>query len=788
MRLASKAPNWQNHPSHLPGEQPRKMSTQQDLRLKPKREKGPSKKGPTTASKGHVVEDPGSGPIWLLRAIWKRWPIVAACALLSAGISLLYSKSLPRVYESAAMLEFDPDVVRPMADKTDPLRGFGMFWDNHEYYETQYKVMTSEHVLSVVVRDLGLQTDAEFLGHKPDSAVPIEDAADMLRARIRIEPVKNSRLVLIKIEDTNPKLARRLTDAVARTYINQNLEKSVSATGEAVVWLSGQLDHFKNELEQNENSLHEFKKRNDLPSSTLEEVSKMIRMEMQAYDSSLTATRTRKQELLARANELAKVSPENPDQVPASELLSNSFLSNLRNVYQIAIRDRRELIAEGKGENHPQVRKVDERISETRRDLFEELKNIQGAVQRDLAVIERQEQGEAALYETARKKAVDLNLKELEYHRLDRMRAENEKLYGALLQQMKEADLARMMNVNNIRLVDAAREPKAPIRPNTTTNVGIGILLGFFLGIGLALLREQLDSSIKSPEDVEQRLQITFLGMLPEVADDEDKDGNKKRPRIAPRRPTADDFPPELVVHERPLSGVAEAARTLRTNLMFMNPDKPYRRLLVTSAAPSEGKTTVACTIAISLAQGGQRVCIVDCDLRRPRLHRIFDRVGDMGLTNLLVGDASLDDIAQPTKIPNLWCVPAGPTPPNPADVLHSDRFRHFLEELSEKFDRVVLDSPPLVAVTDSAIISRLVDGTVFVVRAFKTTRALSRQGLRSLADVDAPIVGCVLNAVDFRRRDSNYYHYYYYKREGYRPVHNKDERNEPPRQAAPPN
>jgi polysaccharide biosynthesis transport protein len=753
----------------------------------------------TSAARGHAskskgigkasVEDLGSGPLWLLRAVFKRWPIVAACALLATGISLLYTKTLPRVYESGAMIEFDPDVVRPMADKTDPLRGWATFFDNREYYETQYKVMTSERVLSAVVRDLGLQTDPEFLGGKPATPVALDDTTDMLRARVRIEPIKSSRLVYIKVEDTNPKLARRLADAVTRTYINQNLEKSVAATGEAVVWLSGQLDHFKNELEQNENSLHDFKKRNDLPSSTLEEVSKMIRMEMQAYDSSLTATRTRRQELQARAGELAKVTPDNPDQVPASELLGNVFLTTLRTGYQSAVRERRELIAEGKGDNHPQVRKVDEKIAENRRDLFEEIKNIQGAVQRDLAVIERQEQGEAALYETARKKAVELNLKELEYHRLDRLRAENEKLYGALLEQMKQADLARMMNVNNIRLVDAAQEPKAPIRPNTTTNVGIGLLLGIFLGLGLVLIREQMDSSIKSPEDFEQRLQITFLGLLPEVMENDDKPNGKKR-RIVPRRPTpGDDFPPELIVHERPLSGVAEAARTLRTNLMFMNPDKPYRKLLVTSAAPAEGKTTVACSIAISLAQGGQKVCIIDCDLRRPRLHRIFDRVGDTGLTNLLVGDATLDEVALATKIPNLWCVPAGPIPPNPADVLHSERFRKFLDDLMERFDRVVLDSPPLVAVTDSAIISTLVDGTVFVVRAFKTTRALSRQGLRALADVDAPIVGGVLNAVDFRRRDYNYYHYYYYKREGYQPLRNDDEHKDPPTHgAAPPN
>jgi capsular exopolysaccharide synthesis family protein len=201
-----------------------------------------------------------------------------------------------------------------------------------------------------------------------------------------------------------------------------------------------------------------------------------------------------------------------------------------------------------------------------------------------------------------------------------------------------------------------------------------------------------------------------------------------------------------------------------------MNPDHPYRRILVTSAAPAEGKTTVACSIAIAMAQGGQRTCIVDCDLRRPRMHRIFDRAGDAGLTNLIVGEATLDDVAKPTVVKNLWCIPAGPTPPNPADMLHSERFRKFLAELSERFDRVIIDSPPVVAVTDAAIASTLVDSTVFVIRAFKTSLTLSRQGMRALADVDAPVAGAVLNAVDFNRLEYNYYYGYgyYHQREKY--------------------
>lgn len=711
--------------------------------------------------------------IWGLRAILKHWGFVAAALLLALGASLAYSKSLPRIYEAATLIEFDPDVIKPLGNKTDPMVGWSAIWDTKEYYETQYRLIQSDRVLTAVARDLSLQNDTEFTGKRVGPAPPIESVVQQLKGRLTVDPVKGSRLVYIKIQDQRPAQARRLSEAVARTYIAQNLEKMVAATGDTAVWLSGQLDHFKHELEETENALHEFKKDNDLPSSTIDDLSKMIRLEMQEYDNALTHTRLRRQELTARNTELSKISMDTPDQIPASELLSNLFLSQLRKQYQDAARERAELIAEGKGENHPLVKKEDEKMALTVAQLAAEVKTIQSAASRDLAIIQNEEAGESSLYEAARKRAVDLNLKELEFHRLDRIRAENEKLYGVLLEQLKEADLRRMMNTNNIRLIDTPVEPRSPISPRVGLNTIVGILIGLIVGIASALIRELLDNTLKTPEDLEKRLRVTFLGLLPELSHD-DPDGKRKneKSRRWRRSKPKHVLPPELIVHEDPASSLAEASRSLRTNLMFMNPDKPYRRLLVTSAAPGEGKTTVASSIAISLAQSGLRVCIVDCDLRRPRLHRIFDRAGDVGLMNAIVGEVKIDEVAKPTVVPNLFCVPCGPIPPNSADVVASERFRAMLDRLDELFDRVVLDSPPIVPVTDSAILSTLVDGTIMVVRAFKTPFGLSRTGLRMLRDVDAKVAGAVLNAVNLVRGKYYYEDYYYYGREaGYGPM-----------------
>ena len=718
--------------------------------------------------------DSAGGLTPALRIASKYWATIVASIIFCAGVAIFYTKSAPKIYQGQTLVEMDPHAQQPLSDKSgggaELQIGAGDFWNSQEYYETEYRILTSERVLRGVVRDQGLTSDIDFLGltARPETPTPEEVAVTALRGRITIEPVKNSRLFNIQVEDTDPHRAARLADAVASTFIDQNLQEAIGATSDAVTWLNGQVDHVKQDLDQDENALHTFKQANNLPSTSINEASNMLRLEMQDFDNALTLTRVKKEELSARYKELSKVATDNPDELAASELLASTYLSGMRNQYQDAVKTRDVLLAAGKLENHPLVREATQRVEDTKRALLNEVKNIKGAVERDLSIIVHQEQGEARLFEAARKSAVELNMKEIEYHRLDRTRDQNEKLFGTLIARMKDADIARMMKVNNIRIVDASPVPKGPIRPRPLVNVGVGLVSGLLMGIALVWAREQLDRSLKTPEDVEEKLGVTFLGLLPAFENDRDKlvSGAAKKSRRRGALPV--DFHPELVVHEAPLSGVAEAARSIRTNIMFMNPDRPYKRLLVSSAAPAEGKTTVACGIAIALAQGGQRVCIVDCDLRRPRLHRVFGRIGDAGVTNVIVGDATVDDVAKPTVVQNLWSVPAGPTPPNPADLLHSDRFKKFLSDLSDRFDRIVIDSPPVVPVTDSAIISTLVDGTVFVVRAFATSRHMSRRGLRTLRDVDSPVIGVVLNAVDLTQRGYNYSYQYYYHREGY--------------------
>jgi capsular exopolysaccharide synthesis family protein len=476
--------------------------------------------------------------------------------------------------------------------------------------------------------------------------------------------------------------------------------------------------------------------------------------------------RTKREEVSARRDELSKVQPSNPTILPASELLGSSILQDLRRSYIDATRDRDALMKGGKGQNHPDVEAAQARVDASRDAILNEVKNIQGSLDRDLAVMNRQEGGLAGLFETARKRALDLGEQEIEYNRLRRTKENNEKLYSIVLERTKESDLTRMLRVNSIRVLDPPLKPGAPVRPQVPFNIATGIFVGIILGVGAAMGRALIDRSVKTPDDLEKEIGVTFVGLLPSIGEDKLMARYaKRRRRGEPPRPAV--VRPDLIVHDHRMSGVAEAARTIRTNLMFMAPDHPFHTLLVTSAGPSEGKTTVACSIAIAMAQAGQRVVLLDCDLRKPRVHRIFGKDSKVGVTTALLDEDVTDAIIE-TEVPNLSIIPAGPIPPNPAELFHSERFKTFLQQVQARFDKVIIDSSPVVPVTDAVILSTLVDGTLLVVRAFKTTKDLARHALRALHDVGANVTGTVLNAVNLNRGEYKYSQYYYYRRDGY--------------------
>lgn len=712
------------------------------------------------------------------KTLRKRWLWVATLPILSVALAAFYTAGQVRIYSASCTLQIDPNPPRPLGAEVQAIVdvGTGSFWATTNYYNTQFKIIRSRAVAEETVRRLGLHQDLAFLQGKDKPTPPepgmrdtrdvqgsIEQAASLVRARLVVAPIRESRLVEVSYQDPSPERARQILSTLVNVYTDRNIDVALASTNTAAEWLEGQVQTLKTELEGTESTLHEYKKGNRILSISLDEQSNMIRQEMQQLSTALTAVKVRRAEVFAKAAELQVESPDGGVDLANSDLLRDDVLRQLRDSLNGAVGEYEALIGAGKGEQHPLVASANARIVAARVALAKEVENVRRAAQRDLAVVEREVSDLSALFEQAQQRALELGGLELDYRRLERSKVNTEKLYSLVIERSKESNLTRMMRFNNIQLIDPPLVPKAPISPRVPLNMTIGLVGGLALGLFGAFAREMFDRSIKSPSDIEQELGLTFLGILPRVGR-ATASGYGNRYGAARRRRPREGDPPriELIVHEDPQSAISEASRGLRTNVSFMSPDKPYKSLLVTSASPSEGKTTVACCLAVAMAQAGHRVVLIDCDLRRPRLHRVFQKTNERGVTSTLVDRSGLGAAVVSTEVPGLSLLASGPSCPNPAESLQSNAFQSLLEELARDFDRIVIDSPPIGPVTDAVILSTRVDASIMVIRALSTTRDAALHARRALEDVRANLIGAVLNAADPGRANYPYYERYH--------------------------
>ena len=324
-------------------------------------------------------------------------------------------------------------------------------------------------------------------------------------------------------------------------------------------------------------------------------------------------------------------------------------------------------------------------------------------------------------------------------------------MYDLLVKRFKETTLTEEMKTGNIRVVDKAEVPRSPIKPNKKRNLLLGLILGLAAGTGLAFFFEYLDNTIKIPDDLKRHLGIAYLGPTPLVESKDEPDEKHSGDRLN-----------DLVCLNAPKSTASESYRGIRTNLLFSSADVAPQVILVSSPGPREGKTMTSSNLAITMAQSGSKVLMLDCDLRRPKLHRMFGFAKDKGITNLLAGNASFEEVVVHSKVPNLDLVFSGPIPPNPSEMLGSKRMTELIGELRKRYTRIIIDSPPITAVTDAAILAKAVDGVVLVIRAGQTVREVAKNSVHQLQSVGGHILGAVLNAVDIGK--DKYYYYYYYQ------------------------
>jgi len=535
--------------------------------------------------------------IALWTTIKKNRTLVAILTVLVGVGAAFYTLGQTRIYEARATIVFDPNVPRPLGDSSGAVADSSSYWNNKEYYTTQNWMIRSMRVAAQVVKDLELNKDPSFIADVPNHSKvgeaheSVESAAEILMKRLNIEPIKDSRLTEVTYRDADPARAQRVLNALVDTYTQDNLDDVFEAATTAADWLRGQISGLRGDLESSELALHQFKMDRNILSVSIDDQSNMLRGEMTQLGQALTESQTRRARVLARLSELRKIPADNPAALPARELLESATLNALRASFVEAERTLKAQQAEGRGPNHPSVRSAQAQLDSVREALLAEVRNVLESCTRDAEGLEREIGGLKRLYDAAEKRALDLNLMEIEYGRLRRRKETNEKLFSLVIERSKETDLTRALRINNVRVVDRPQVPKKPISPNIPLNIGGGIAAGLVLGLVAAIGREQLDRTLKGPGEVERELGAVLLGVLPAEASSPDGRGRRKRRRRGNNPTEPVELPNiELRVHSRPTSGLAEAARAIRTNIIFMSPDNPHRTLLITSACPRKAR------------------------------------------------------------------------------------------------------------------------------------------------------------------------------------------------------
>ncbi len=647
----------------------------------------------------------------------------------------------------------DKDSVQEVVES-----GSGSFWYSKEFYETQYKVLASRTVAQRVVDKLQLGQNLRFLGlDKVTDPAELErfkaraDPAAVLTRSLKLQPVKDSRIVRITYESDDPQLAALVANTLAEAYIAENLSVKTVTTQNAAEWLETQLADLEKKLDDSGKALFEFKQSHDIVATTWEDRQSMVTQRLNQINDALTRARVRRAELQARNDAIQAVAQRfekaGADVEALQPVATSMAIQQIKLRYLEARAECADLRSKY-GEDHPRLQACDKRLAETLQGLRDEIKTALKAARQEYQETQKTESNLQVLLNETKTEAFGLNQYERDYLELKRSYDNNQRLYELVLKRLKDTGVSGMLQVSNVRILDRARPAGRPVRPDLVKNMALALLLGLLGGVGLAFGAEALDQSITTQQQVEERLGLTFLGIIPTI------------------EKTKDGWVPDLVVHDQPKSAVAECLRAVRTNLLFMSPERPLKTIMVTSSGPQEGKTTTATSLAITMAGSGSRVLLVDADMRKPRVHKIFGLETRAGLSSLILGEGTLAELTQPTQVPKLDVLPCGPVPPNPAELLHTAAFQRLLAEMAAGYDRVIIDSPPVGVVADAVVVGTQVDGVLVVLKAGKTSRDAARQAVKQLRDVNAPIFGAVLNDLDLQ--DQKYGQYAYYYQYGY--------------------
>jgi succinoglycan biosynthesis transport protein ExoP len=707
------------------------------------------------------------------------WQILSFTLAVVTVVAIATFRMQP-VYVATARVEIGRENANIL-----PFQGtdsYDVVLDSENYIETQSKILTSETLALQTIRNNALSARPEFASpNGPSEAIASGSLANQNRppelagflGSLSVKRVPNSRLMDVSFESTDPQLAARIVNAHINSYIEQNFRSKYEATAQASTWLTSQLDDLRIKVQRAEDALITYERQNQI--WTLDDKQNITTQRLADVNKELTdaqSERMRKESLFQFAKS------GNLDAVP--QVQSNITLMDLLKRREDISGQYNDALSQY-GPNFPKVLRLQAQLKDLDDNATKEKQKILAILESDFREARERETTLTGALDEQKVAANQMAEKLVEYNILKREAEALKTLYDGLMTKLKETAISASLRSSNIRVVDPAMIPSAPARPAKTRNVALAFLVGLIGGIGLALMREYLDNTVKTPDDVETLSRLPSLAVVPQFAG---SNGAGKRHGLFEgfSSNNGHDKRIELVAQHMPKSQMSEAFRALRTSILLSQADHPPQVILVTSALPREGKTTAAANLAVTLAQLGDKTVLVDADLRKPGVGRLLNLTGGKyaGLSSYLAGVSSLDLVSVPhPAIPNLVAIPTGPLPPNPADLLSSHKLVEAIAELRTKFKFIVIDSPPIMAATDAVILSVQADGVLLVVRSGETPKEAFTRTRDLLNSVKCRILGVVLNAVDANAPDYYYSYRYYPYSYGYGPQEAAEHPNE---------
>jgi|HubBroStandDraft_2_1064218.scaffolds.fasta_scaffold00518_9 succinoglycan biosynthesis transport protein ExoP len=706
-----------------------------------------------------------------LRVLFKnKWIVVGSLVLVMGVVAISTLRSAP-IYEavgSIAINKMDP-VTFNLKDSSSSV----------DYYDptdldTEVRILKSDLLALQVIRQLSLDKQPEFEVKGKTSPTPLELTADAMqpdsaktsavlatfKGNLQVALVPNTRIIEVRYRSPDKNIAARVVNTLANTYVEQNFKTRFESTMQASDWLSKQLVDLQIKVETSQEKLVKYQKEHEILG--IDEKQNITTAKLDELNRELTTAESARMEkesiyhLVQTGDSDSIAAAANVDGAARGSSANSALLEKLRE-QQADLKIQVAQLSTQFGPSYPKLAQLNSQLKEVDAEIQTEIRKVAARLRGDyLAAMQRESMLRTAL-EQQKQEANKLNESAIEYSLLKRDVDANRTLSEGLLERLKEAGVTAGLRSNNFRIVDVARVPTSPSGPNLLRNLGFALALGLSTGIGLAFLLESMDNTVRTPEQAQMISALPSLGMIPLGSRSSREMGSNQKLALASSKEAV-----ELVTQSRPRSQMAESYRALRTSLLLTFAGGPPTVILITSALPEEGKTTTSVNSAIVLAQKGTRVLLIDADLRRPSIHKTLGMGPKIGLSNVLTGAVTLQQAIIPSTIlPELFILPAGTPPPNPAELLASAKMKSVLAELRKQYDHIVIDSPPTLSVTDAVVMSTDADAVVLVIRSGHTTKPALRRARDILLQVNARVCGVLVNAVDLNSPDY-YYHYEY--------------------------